>query len=228
VQGAFGAWTVTWRLYPAIVTAHLLGALVLLALLTVQVQRARPDPVRLGPGLRAAVWALAALSAAQLALGGWVSTHYAVLACSDFPLCQGRWWPPMDFVHGFALRRGLGADADGNYLSFAALTAIHYAHRLGAYVVLTGMVGLAWRLWRDPHAALHRWAWGVAGIAAWQLATGVGNVVLGWPLAAAVAHTAGAAAWVVWLTALITRAHRPQRTSAVVRAQAASRVPAAS
>ena len=79
------------------------------------------------------------LSVLQIALGGWVSTNYAVLACRDFPTCQGAWWPAMDFEHGFALLRELGEGKDGGYLPFAALTAIHYAHRLGAYVVLIAM-----------------------------------------------------------------------------------------
>ena len=46
----------------------------------------------------------------------------------------------------------------------------------------------------------------LVGIAAWQTVSGLGNVLLGWPLVAAVAHTAGAAALVVVLTFLIVRA----------------------
>jgi cytochrome c oxidase assembly protein subunit 15 len=208
VQGAFGALTVTMKLYPAIVTAHLLGGLVLLALLAVQKEHYRPAPLALPARLYAAAVVLAALSVLQIALGGWVSSNYAVLACSDFPTCQGTWWPAMDFEHGFALRRELGAGKDGGPLPFAALTAIHYMHRLGAYVVLVAMGLFAWRLRAGGAPELRRWAQGVAAIALWQLATGLGNVVLGWPLFAAVAHTAGAAAWVVLLAMLLTRARR--------------------
>jgi len=42
------------------------------------------------------------------------------------------------------------------------------------------------------------------------LASGLSNVVLGWPLVAAVAHTGGAAALVVLLTMMLTRASRSQ------------------
>ena len=206
LQGAFGALTVTMKLYPAIVTAHLLGALVLLALLAVQSQLFRREPLALPHGLYAAALGLAAISVLQIALGGWVSTNYAVLACTDFPTCQGHWWPPMDFDHGFTLLRGLGAGKDGGYLPFAALTAIHYVHRLGAYLVLAAMAWYAWRLHATGNAALRRWSWAVAGVGLWQLASGLSNVVLGWPLIGAVAHTAGAAALVVLLAMLITRA----------------------
>jgi cytochrome c oxidase assembly protein subunit 15 len=206
VQGAFGALTVTMKLYPLIVTAHLLGGLVLLALLAVQKEGYRRAPLALPPGLRSAAIVIAALSVLQIALGGWVSTNYAVLACRDFPTCQGAWWPAMDFAHGFALLRELGEGRDGGFLPFAALTAIHYAHRLGAYLVLVAMAWFAWRLHATADASLRRWAQGVAAIALWQLASGLSNVMLGWPLLGAVAHTAGAAAWVVLLAMLLTRA----------------------
>jgi cytochrome c oxidase assembly protein subunit 15 len=50
------------------------------------------------------------------------------------------------------------------------------------------------------------------GLSALQLITGLSNVVLGWPLLAAVMHTGGAAAMVVTLTwALsISRADNPR------------------
>jgi heme a synthase len=208
VQGAFGALTVTMKLYPAIVTAHLLGGLALLALLALQLGIDRREPVALPAGLRTAAIAIAVLSVVQIALGGWVSTNYAVLACRDFPTCQGSWWPAMDFEHGFAVLRGLGQGKDGGFLPFEALTAIHYVHRLGAYLVLLAMAWFAWRLHASGGAALRRWAQAVAVIALWQLASGLSNVVLGWPLVCAVAHTAGAAAWVTLLALLLARSHR--------------------
>ena len=219
LQGAFGAWTVTLKLYPAIVTAHLLGGLTLLVLLAVQKEGYRPVPLSLSPGLSAAAIAIAVLGALQIALGGWVSTNYAVLACRDFPTCQGTWWPPMDFAHGFALLRELGQGRDGGALSFEALTAIHYVHRLGAYVVLAALAGFASALYATSDPALRRWARGVAAIAVWQLATGLSNVLLGWPLLGAVGHTAGAAAGVVMFSMLLTRARQsgPARASQGLR-----------
>ncbi len=213
VQGAFGALTVTMKLYPAIVTAHLLGGMVLLVLLAVQKEGYRPVPLALAPRLRTAAIVIAVLGAVQIALGGWVSTNYAVLACRDFPTCQGAWWPPMDFEHGFTLLRELGEGRDGGALSFEALTAIHYVHRLAAYVVLAALVGFAWALHATGDAALRPWSRGIAVIALWQLATGLSNVLLGWPLLGAVGHTAGAAAGVVMFSMLLTRArqHRVAR-----------------
>ncbi|MGZ5655594.1 MAG: COX15/CtaA family protein, partial [Caldimonas sp.] len=137
-------------------------------------------------------------------LGGWVSSNYAVLACRDFPTCQGSWWPDMRIAEGFVLVRPLGASGDAGYLPFAALTAIHMAHRLGALVLLPALTVLAWRLY-VAGAATRPWAFGLLGLAMWQAASGLGNVLLGWPLAAAIAHTGGAAALVVALTLVLVR-----------------------
>ncbi|MDD2846494.1 MAG: COX15/CtaA family protein [Rhodoferax sp.] len=213
VQGAFGALTVTMKLFPAIVTLHLVGGMVLLALLCVQAarhaQRAQgQDAARLARPLRWLLGLTALAVAVQVALGGWVSANYAVLACNTFPMCQGSWWPAMDFDQGFEVWRALGERQDGSALHFSALTAIHYTHRLFAYGVLLLLAGLAWQLRRAaarlPDAAAAR---RVAAQARWlgalallQFATGLGNVVLGWPLVAAVLHTGGAAALVLVLT----------------------------
>ncbi len=214
LQGAFGAFTVTMKLFPAVVTAHLLGGLVLLVLLAVQAERlqrqhlARPL-VALGAADRGLVVSALVLLGVQVALGGWVSTNYAVLACTDFPTCHGSFWPPMQFAEGFTLWRELGLRGDGELLSLDALTAIHYAHRLMAYVVLLVMAVVAWRLRGVPALrAPQRW---LAWLAALQLATGLSNVVLGWPLLAALLHTAGAAALVLTLTWLLTATHGTQK-----------------
>ncbi|WP_026434737.1 heme A synthase [Acidovorax sp. JHL-9] len=228
LQGAFGALTVTMKLFPAIVTLHLAGGLVLLALLCVQAvchtQVARGvQPAALATPLRVGVLVTGILVALQIVLGGWVSTNYAVLACTAFPTCQGSWWPVMDFAQGFQIWRPLGLLQDGSHISFAGLTAIHYAHRLMAYVVLLALAWLAWRLHRA--AALRMQARWLAGLALLQLATGLSNVVLGWPLLAAVLHTGGAAALVVvltWAAASSRTARTPLESLAPSRASRVS------
>jgi cytochrome c oxidase assembly protein subunit 15 len=216
IQGAFGALTVAWRLYPAIVSLHLLGGVGLLALLAVQAERYAPRTLSLPAGLRAGLIAVAVLTVVQIALGAWVSSNYAVLACTDFPTCQGSWWPEMDVGEGFVVRRPLGAGSEGN-LPFAALTAIHMAHRLGAIVLIAAVVALAWRL-RLAGATTRPWALALLGLIAWQAASGLGNVLLGWPLAAALAHTAGAAVLVVVLSVLLARSAAPRALATPVDA----------
>ena len=213
LQGAFGAWTVTLKLRPAIVTLHLLGGMVLLVMLCVQAEhQARRQPGRTPPvaldGTTALVLrATGILLALQLALGAWVSTNYAVLACTDFPMCQSSWWPEMRFDQGFQIWRDLGMTRDGEPITFAALTAIHMAHRWMAYAVLLALGWLVLRLRaRGQLPVQARW---LSALALLQLGTGLANVILGWPLLAALLHTAGAAGLVLVLTWTVTRSTVP-------------------
>jgi cytochrome c oxidase assembly protein subunit 15 len=198
VQGLFGRYTVTLKLYPAVVTAHLLGGMVLLALLIGQLQSLqRPTPLQ---SARTAALVLALL-VLQIALGGWVSSNYAVLACRGFPQCNGQWWPDADYAQGFTLLRQLGrAGADG-YVEFTALVAIQMAHRGVALLLSLALIALAARLWRH-HL---RGALALIALLVVQVGSGLSNVLLDWPLLAALLHTAGAAALVALLMALACR-----------------------
>jgi len=199
VQGLFGKYTVTLKLYPAVVTLHLLGGLVLLSLLVAQFESLRGgEPINrqrwVGPVLL--------LLFMQIALGGWVSTNYAVLACRGFPQCNGQWWPEMDFAQGFALLRELGRDDQNAYLAFPALVAIQMVHRLVACVVTVALAALSLRLWQRGDSSSRRYAATIAAVLLLQWASGLSNVLLDWPLAAALAHSAGAAALVGLLMSL--------------------------
>jgi cytochrome c oxidase assembly protein subunit 15 len=203
VQGLFGKYTVTLKLYPAVVTLHLLGGLALLVLLAVQHAAFRRQALDLPGPLRRATWLVLLLLLLQTALGGWVSTNYAVLACTGFPQCNGAWWPAMDAGAGFAVLRELGLASDGTPLSFEALVAIHMAHRVFAVIALTAGGALAWALWRRP--ALRAQGALLAALLLAQLISGLSNVVLDWPLVAALAHSAGAAGLVLMLSLLLAR-----------------------
>jgi len=202
VQGAFGAWTVTMKLQPIIVTTHLLLGLTMLGLLGWIAARLTPTPAPVRDALRwqpAALLGLALLIV-QIALGGWVSTNYAVLACGDFPTCNGQWVPPMDFAQGFHVWRQLGRTGSGEMLTQAALVAIHWAHRTFAFLVVPYLAWLGWRLRR--YTALRIPATGLLVVILIQFATGLSNIVLQWPLLIAVAHNGGSAVLLLLLVML--------------------------
>ncbi|CAG9206017.1 Heme A synthase, cytochrome oxidase biogenesis protein Cox15-CtaA [Paraburkholderia tropica] len=223
VQGVFGAWTVTMKLQPIIVTTHLmlgltlLGALAWLAARMTPLPAYEPDAAR----WRAAALIGLALLIAQIALGGWVSTNYAVLACTDFPTCNGAWIPPMDFHHGFHLWRALGMDGNGDVITQDALVAIHWTHRTFAFVVIAYLVGFALKMRR--YASLRRPANWVLIVVAIQFLTGLSNIVLQWPLPVAVAHNGGAAILLLLLVVLNFRiaCSRPGRAVLLARDTAA-------
>lgn len=209
-QALLGMWTVTKLLKPLIVSAHLLGGMATLSLLLLlwlkernrnaHAYYARVDHLRFGALLGLILVVL------QIALGGWVSTNYAALACTDFPMCQAAWVPVMNFEHAFTLHRELGETASGELLPLTALTAIHWVHRLMALIVTVYLAWLALRLFRTP---------GYAGMGLMicmalvlQVTLGISNVLLSLPLALAVAHNAGAA---LLLSSLVMLNHRVRR-----------------
>jgi cytochrome c oxidase assembly protein subunit 15 len=213
LQGAFGAWTVTQKLQPVIVTIHLLLGLLLLAMLTWmaarQSEHAPVAPAAATMRLPAVVGV--ALLVVQIALGGWVSTNYATLACLDFPLCQGQVVPPMDFANGFTLWRHLGMTSEGEYLPFAALTAIHWTHRSFAFVVVAFVAWLGHKaLGLDGLRNTGRWLLIVIGA---QLITGLATIFLKFPLALAVAHNGGAALLLLLLVMLNYKARITAQTA---------------
>ena len=215
VQGLFGKYTVTLKLYPAVVTLHLLGGLTLLGLLAVQHEAFRRRPLELPAGVRGAAFSVLVLLAMQIALGGWVSSNYAVLACSGFPQCNGSWWPQTDFAGGFTLLRELGGvAAHGRPLTLDGLVAIHMAHRFFAIFVALAVALLAWRLWSADDPVARRFGLVLALLLLAQLASGLSNVVLSWPLVTALAHSGGAAALLLTLVLLLARSAAPRRALA--------------
>jgi cytochrome c oxidase assembly protein subunit 15 len=216
LQAMFGKWTVTMLLKPAIVTGHLIGGLTVLTLLVWLYARTRGASMpTVSPATRALAVASFVVLAMQISLGGWVSTNYAALACTDLPTCHGEWVPQMDIRNGFHVVRELGQSADGETLTMDALTAIHWMHRVGAIVaaLVLGALGFALR------AAGHR-SLGTAllGVLAVQITLGLANVWFSLPLPLAAAHNGGAAALVI-LMVLINyrvRATAQQRVSGVL------------
>lgn len=209
LQAAFGMWTVTLKLWPQVVTAHLLGGMATLSVLWMLAERLRYRK-RLVPAhefaalqrLRPLAVAAVIVVGLQIALGGWTSSNYAALACPDFPTCHGEWWPETDFSQGFNIAQQIGPNYLGGALEGDARTAIHLTHRIGAIIVtlLVGLLAiLAWR------AGSRRWAQGLLAVLCLQVGLGIANVVMSLPLSIAVAHNAGAA---LLLLSLLTFCYR--------------------
>lgn len=195
-QGMLGMWTVTLLLKPLIVMGHLLGGmttLCLLAWLLLEERRRNADR-----GHRHLLWPVAAglcVLIAQISLGGWTSSNYAALACTDLPTCLGQWWPAeADFRDAFVLWRGLGINYEYGVLDAPARVAIHFTHRLGAMLTLAVLVIVAyWARRRMPVRHVQRASVLVLMAVLLQVSLGVSIVWFGMPLPLATAHNAVAA-----------------------------------
>ncbi len=203
-QAALGMWTVTLLLKPVVVTAHLLGGMLILALLFWLMLNALAPADRRVSG-KLTRWAIVAAVVVygQIALGGWVSANYSALICPDFPTCRGQWWPQMDFREGFILWRGLGVDYEGGVLDGAARTAVQVSHRIGAVLTFLVVSSVAVRalLTRDKY--LVRTGVAVMAVLFLQLSLGIANIFLVLPLAVAVAHNGVAALLLLSLVCLL-------------------------
>lgn len=211
LQGLFGKWTVTLLLKPAIVTSHLIGGMILLALLVTYTLQQYQISITTSKLRAVAILALLLLFT-QIALGGWVSTNYAASVCGELPLCQGYLVPPMEFSGAFHLTRELGHGTDGQILSLPALTAIHWTHRVFAGVVFIFFSALVLKLLRS--AGLRMIGIAIGCTLCLQIALGLGLVhsmthtkqMLDWQLPIAAAHNGVAAFLLVCVTVLNYRA----------------------
>jgi cytochrome c oxidase assembly protein subunit 15 len=214
LQGAFGAWTVTMKLFPPVVTTHLLLGFTTMTFLLLLALRAGNVFVPSGDSgsarLLPLVYAGIAVLALQIFLGGWTASNYAATMCSGLPVCQDGWQGNLDFAGAF---QPFGHDAPtyqyAPHLGAAAKLTIHVVHRLGAMVtavVLLTLVGLLWQ--RAARPRYRRFALALLLVLAAQITLGVSNIVFQLPLAVAVAHNAVAALLLQVLVALAYSLYR--------------------
>ena len=223
LQGMFGMWTVTLKLWPQVVSGHLLGGFATLSLLFLLALRlsvpATPAPMPLAGNvasvLKLAVLALV-LVVVQIFLGAWTASNYAALACgSEFPGCHQTWWPHMDFAQGFNFMQSIGPNYLGGQIDNDARTAIHYTHRLGALLLTGVLLVLMYRIWKLHAPVLRQSVKILACVLALQLSLGIANVLWLTPLPVAIAHNAVGAGLLLSMVLVVFRLHRATAQSRV-------------
>ena len=207
-QALLGMWTVTLLLKPIFVTGHLLGGMTILLLLvwlllTHQVAmkgaNSPSEPSKQYP------WAIMGLIIVylQISLGGWTSANYAALICPDLPVCQGQWWPNMNFSEGFKPWRGLGVNYEFGVLDIQGRTAVHVSHRIGAVLTLLIVGGIAIRCILDLNLYIKRTGIMLSLMLLTQFSLGIANILFVLPIAVAVAHNAVASLLLVYMGTLL-------------------------
>lgn len=193
-QAALGMWTVTLKLLPVVVMAHLLGGMLIVAcLIRYRLQLSALKGQYL-PSWRPWIGLGFCLLLFQIGLGGWVSSNYAGIACIGFPTCNGFWVPELHFTQGFNLWSAVGVNYQGGVLDNEVRASIQYVHRIGALVSASYLLILSLLIWIKAQAKNLRilaviWL----GLVSLQLVLGIINVIYLLPISVAVAHNGVAA-----------------------------------
>lgn len=209
-QAALGMWTVTLLLKPAVVTSHLLGGMTVLGILTFLMHRnygTHRENFVSDKYERKIIRFSLILLFIQIALGGWTSTNYAALACTDYPTCHGSLIPEMDFYNAFTIFRELGVTSIGEPLSLEALHAIQWVHRVGAIVLLVYLLFVAYIL--KVNQGFNMWRNVLILVISVQFIIGIANLLLHLPIVLATLHNLGAALLVVILVGINSRITKP-------------------
>lgn len=214
-QALFGMWTVTLKLWPQVVTIHLLGGFLTFVLMTVLVQRLSSYRWSLSEQQYMAVFKLRRATVVglivvflQILLGGWVASNYAAFGCPDFPRCTGDWWPEMDAKAGFNFFQHIGPNYLGGLLESDARTAIHFVHRIGAIVTAGYLIYLGLRVWAVNTLQTRKLVIALWSCLVLQIVLGISNVIFLIPLWVAVAHNFVGAVLLASLAALLTQINR--------------------
>ncbi|MBA2651486.1 MAG: COX15/CtaA family protein [Tatlockia sp.] len=193
-QAALGMWTVTLKLLPVVVMGHLLGGILIFAFLcrlALQISSIAPSNL-----VQWRFWILLGLIIVfcQIALGGWVSSNYAGIACIGFPQCNGQWLPSLHFSQGFNLFSPVGANYQGGLLDNEIRVTIQFIHRVGAIVTAVYLLILSSLLLaKVSNRCLRLFACLAILFVLVQFFLGVMNVLYLLPLWVAVAHNGVAA-----------------------------------
>jgi len=209
-QAALGMWTVTLLLKPAVVTSHLLGGMTVLGILTFLMHRnygTHRENFVSNKYERKIIRFSLVLLFIQIALGGWTSTNYAALACTDYPTCHGSLIPEMDFYNAFTIFRELGVTSIGEPLSLEALHAIQWVHRIGAILLLAYLLFVAYIL--KVNQGFNMWRNVLILVISLQFIIGIANLLLHLPIVLATLHNLGAALLVVILVGINSRITKP-------------------
>jgi cytochrome c oxidase assembly protein subunit 15 len=212
-QAALGMWTVTLKLMPVVVMGHLLGGFTTLCLLFLLYLRLSDYRVPGGDFALKKYTKFAVLGifilAGQIGLGGWTSSNYAALTCTELPICQDGWAQQLTFEESFDLVPPEKASYEFGHLDNASRVTIHVMHRLGAIVTTLYLFWLVMSIYRRAQSPFFKnAAMSLGFILSVQVGLGISNVWFSLPLSVAVSHNVVAA---MLMLSLITMTYSLKR-----------------
>ena len=207
MQGTFGYWTVSLKLWPQVVTTHLMSGFLTTGLLWLLYYKTKDrlqerTQWNFSSATKKQFTISIALVAVQIFLGAWTSTNYASYSCTDFPLCQGQILPDANFKQGFDFFQSIGPNYLGGQMDHDSRVAIHLTHRFGAIVVTLFLLFMSYHLYIRKFQTL---ALGLVGFLTLQVLLGISNVIFALQLLVAVGHNLGGLLLITYLGVLRLR-----------------------
>lgn len=212
-QAALGMWTVTMKLMPVVVMGHLIGGFTTLSLLFLLYLRLSEHRVpggdfRLKKYGKYALLGIVILTV-QIGLGGWTSSNYAALTCTELPICQSGWDEQLTFENSFDLIPPEKESYEFGHLDHASRVTIHVTHRIGAIITAIYIFWLAVSVYRNAQSPFFKnAALSLMFILTTQIGLGISNVWFSLPLSVAVSHNVVAA---MLMLSLITLTYNLKR-----------------
>lgn len=211
-QAALGMWTVTMKLMPVVVMGHLLGGFTTLCLLFLLYLRlgntglansqlrtnklAQVPLEQTGAISKLKNWAMLGIVilTLQIALGGWTSSNYAALVCTELPICQNGWQEQLTFIDSFDLIPPEKESYEFGHLDHSERVTIHVMHRIGAMITFLYLAWLSLMVVLHRQTpSLRRTAQIVFACLVLQVGLGISNIWFSLPLFVAVSHNVVAA-----------------------------------
>lgn len=198
IQAIMGMLTVTMLVKPTIVTTHLFFGMLTATLLfinSLKYSNIRMSSEKI-PAIALIIititWVFLII---QILLGGWTSTNYASLACTDFPKCLDQWYPKeMIFNEAFNVINLPDVNYEGGILAYGAKVAIHYSHRITALILTFVFISALYVVFKlNKHSLLKKLMSISIIFFILQIILGISNVIYSLPLNIAVWHTMNAA-----------------------------------
>ena len=198
IQAIMGMLTVTMLVKPTIVTTHLFFGMLTATLLFINslkysnISMSSEKIPAIALFIIAITWVFLII---QILLGGWTSTNYASLACTDFPKCLDQWYPKeMIFNEAFNVINLPDVNYEGGILAYGAKVAIHYSHRITALILTFVFISALYVVFKlNKHSLLKKLMSISIIFFILQVILGISNVAYSLPLNIAVWHTMNAA-----------------------------------
>jgi cytochrome c oxidase assembly protein subunit 15 len=198
IQAIMGMLTVTMLVKPTIVTTHLFFGMLTATLLFINslkysnISMSSEKIPAIALIIITITWVFLII---QILLGGWTSTNYASLACTDFPKCLDQWYPKeMIFNEAFNVINLPDVNYEGGILAYGAKVAIHYSHRITALILTFVFISALYVVFKlNKHSLLKKLMSISIIFFTLQVILGISNVVYSLPLNIAVWHTMNAA-----------------------------------